>query len=282
MGRPIAITCDSACDLTKEIQEKYNIHVIPLNINYEQDSFKDNGSIIPDDIYNLYLTTGEVPKTAAFAPYDAEQLFNKLVSEGYDIIHISLSSKLSSCYQNALIARDDNEHIYVVDSKNISLGQGLVAIKAAELRDMGLPIQRIYEDLIYYANSMRVSFVLDTLDFIHKGGRCSSLAYMTANLVQMKVSLKVTDGELRVGRKYRGKMERIVSKYMDDTFENISDTNGDIVLVTSGGVDEKVIKDLQKKLDKAFKNKNILTYNAGCTICTHCGPKTIGIAYVEK
>ena len=142
--------------------------------------------------------------------------------------------------------------------------------------------QRIYEDLLYCVSKTRVGFVLDTLDFIHRGGRCSSLAYLTANLVQMKVAIKVIDGELKVGKKYRGKVERISSKFVDDTLENINDTDGDIILATSGGIDEKVIKDLQKKISKNFKNKNVQIYNAGCTIASHCGPGTIGIAYIEK
>lgn len=282
MGRPIALTCDSACDIPKELQDKHNLYVIPLNISYDTLNFRDNGTVTTADIYRICAETNSTPKTAAFAPYEAEQLFSKLVAEGYDVIHISLSSELSSCYQNALIAKDDNEHVYVVDSKNISLGQALVVLKAVELRDMGLPAQRIYEDLLYCVSKTRVGFVLDTLDFIHRGGRCSSLTYLTANLVQMKVAIKVIDGELKVGKKYRGKVERISSKFVDDTLENINDTDGDIILATSGGIDEKVIKDLQKKISKNFKNKNVQIYNAGCTIASHCGPGTIGIAYIEK
>lgn len=282
----ILITADSTADIPAKIAEKYNIRIIPLHVLYDNEDFSDGEEITPEYIIDRYKNKQELPSTAAVTPEEYRLFFKQILREGYtEIVHIAFCAGMSSTFQNAVIAAQEfEENIYVVDSRCLSAGMMLLAIHACEFRDMGFSGRRI-ADLIGDMTEKNVGgFLLSQLEFLHKGGRCSSVSLLGANLLNIKPSIVVKDGAMTVAKKYRGKDEMCRIKYMKDRlteFEGQIDARR-IVLHTTCDLSEKDRKAYKKELKKLIKCDEIILSIAGCVITSHCGPGTFALFFMLK
>ena len=206
----IAITTDSTCDLPQSLIESNGITVIPLTVLLGDSVYRDGIDIKPNDIYDYVAKTGELPKTSAVTPETYYNVFKKLTDEGKRVVHIGFSSGLSSSYQNACVAASEFESVYCVDSKNLCTAMGLLVLKACDFRDKGMDAKRIADKVAKLVPKVSATFVLDGLEYLHKGGRCSSVAKFGANVLGIKPSIAVNTetGTLEVSKKYRSKVVR--------------------------------------------------------------------------
>lgn len=283
MKNKVLITCDSVNDLSKKLISKYKIKVLPIQVTLGEKNYEDDGSLTSDDIYKEYRENAVLPKTAAFSPQTVIDFFKPYADKGYEIVHIDLSSELSSCYQSATIAALTFDKVQIVDSRQLSTGMGLLVIEACRLRDRGFSAKEIAEQLEVFKSKISTSFVIDTLEFLHKGGRCSGLAALGANMLSLRPCLEMRDGTLKVVKKYRGKMEKVYSQYIDERLDVLTiDTTREVFITHSGEIDKKVLDDLKKRVSETLKTEEVYITQAGCTVCSHCGPKTLGILFVKK
>ncbi len=273
----IAISVETASDLDKELIKKYDIKVIPFTIELGE-RFEKDGDITPDDIFEFVEETGILPKTSAINQFEFEDYFNHLKKDYDAIIHFSLSDRLSSVYSNACMCTRTINNLYVINSKSLSTGIGLLAMYAAILRDKGLNAAQIVSEVDKRIPYIQASFVVNTLNYLHKGGRCSSLAKLGALLLRLKPQIVVKDGGMEVGSKYRGKSLACVEEYCRDTLEEFTNPDKSIVFITHSHASEDMIETCKDWLnEKGFRN--IYVTVAGATITSHCGPKTIGILF---
>ena len=282
----IIITADSTADIPEEIAKQYNIRISPLHVLYDDEDFADGLDITPEYIMERYDKRGELPSTAAATPEEYRLFFKRLIRDGYtEIVHIAFCSDMSSTYQNAVIASQEfDEKIYVIDSRCLSAGMMLLAIRACEFRDMGFSGQRI-ADLIGDLTEKNIGgFLLSQLEFLHKGGRCSSVSLLGANLLNIMPSIVVKYGAMTVAKKYRGRDEMCRIKYMQDRlaeFEGQIDTRR-IILHTTCDLSEKDCKMYKKELKKLIKCDEVIVSTAGCVITSHCGPGTFALFFMLK
>lgn len=280
----IKITIDSAADMSQELLKKYNIGVMPIPVILGDRQCKDSIDVTVQDLYDYIDTTGQLPKTAAYNPIEAEEFFRaQLASDGgYDaLIHFSLSSALSSMCQNAMIASGEfDNRVYVVDTQSLSTGIALQAIRACELANQGLTAAKIFEDIMSARQDVQVSFVVDKLKMLHKGGRCSALAVFGANLLNIKPSIKMSQGKLVVDKKFRGKYLECVQKYIDSTMQDNPNYDRKRVFITHTETSPEIVNAVREQL--AGKFDEILETEAGCTITVHCGKNTLGILFYNK
>ena len=283
--KEVVITADSTCDLPKSIIEKNNIVITPLSILLGEDTFLDGVDVFPSNVYEFVARTGTLPKTAAVAPSAYFDLFDKLTKQGKAVVHISLSSAISSSYQNACIAASDFDDVYVVDSKSLCAAMGLVVLKACDFKAKGFDARKIASRVNSIVPKVCTTFVLDTLEYLHKGGRCSGVAKFSANVLGIRPSIAVDPktGTLDVVKKYRGKMENVYKQYADDCLKNVSkiDTSR-IVVADSGGISGDVLSYILGLIEGKARFDEIIRADAGCTISSHCGPKTLAIFYIKK
>lgn len=278
----IKITADSTCDLSPDLIEKYGIIIVPLYITYDGQSHKDGVDVKPQNIYDYVAQTGTLPKTAAVTPEDYIQVWKPYIDEGYEIIHISLSSDMSSSHQNSRIAAEELTGVYPVDSRNLSTGSGHLVLKAAEFVADGMPAKEAAEKVQALAAKVDASFVVDTLDYLYKGGRCSALAMLGANLLKLKPLIQVTDGVMGVAKKYRGKIESVLPQYVEDKLRDRDRLVLDRVFITHSGCSPEVVDAVRKKVLSLAPFKEVIETVAGCTITSHCGPNTLGILFLTK
>lgn len=278
----IVITSDSTCDLTAELKERYNISILPLGITLGDKTFKDGVDINPDDIYEHHKKTGELPKTTAANYSDCVDFFKKFVDEGKSVIHFTISSEMSSTYNNCRMAAEEFENVYVIDSKNLSTGEGLLVISAAEMAAKGMEAPKIVEEIEKLIPCVDASFVIDNLDFLHKGGRCSALAVLGANLLKLKPCIEVKNGAMGVGKKYRGRFSDVLKSYVEERIGDASDIDLDRVFVTHAGCEEAVVKEVYEQVCKIAPFKEVFLGRAGSTISSHCGPYTLGVLFIRK
>ena len=282
MHRDVIIMCDSVCDLPKDIVDKLGIHVVPLNVTVEDHSYRDGVDIKSEDIFNLYTKDGILPKTSAFSIGEIEEEYKRYTSTGKAVVHISLGSKLSSCYQNASIASDIDSEVFVIDSSQITSGIGIMVIEACKLRDEGYCARTIVHRLNELKDKIQTGFVIESLDYLCAGGRCSALTSMGANALRIRPSIEVRDGELKLGKRYRGKMEYVYRKFIDDNTDMSSIDTDYPVFITYAGVDDTKVEAVKQFAESKLGINNIITNSAGCTVSNHCGPGTLGIIYVRK
>ena len=282
----IIITADSTADIPAEIAQKYNIRISPLHVLYDDEDYADGVDITPEYIIERYEDRNQLPSTSAATPEEYRLFFKQILREGYDeIVHIAFCSDMSSTYQNAVIAAGEfDEKIYVVDSRCLSVGMMLLAIRACEFRDMGFSGERI-ADIVKDLTERNIGgFLLSQLEFLHKGGRCSSVSLLGANLLNIKPSIVIKDGAMSVAKKYRGKDEMCRLKYMKDRiaeYEDRIDTSR-IVLHTTCDLTDKERKMYKKELKKLIKCDEIIVSTAGCVITSHCGPGTFSLFFMLK
>lgn len=280
--KKVLITRDSTSDLPPEIIEKFNIKTIPLVVNLGDCSYQDGVDITPDDIYKYHDEHGVLPKTSAANVDDMLSFFKPFVDEGYAIVHFTISSSMSSTYQNSCIAADEYEDVYVVDTQNLSTGEGLLIMKAAEWAAEGLSAKEIFDKVTELIPNVDASFVIDSLEYLHKGGRCSALTALGANLLKLKPCIEVKDGSMGVSRKYRGKYSETLKQYVADRLTDYSDIDLSRVFVTHAGCDPEIVQQVADQVKATAPFEELIISRAGCTISAHCGANTLGVLYIRK
>lgn len=278
----IKITCDSTCDLTRELYETYHIDVLPLGVCLG-DAFRQDGvNVTAQELYDYAEKTGTLPKTSAISMVDYAQCFRKYTQAGYSVIHISLSGALSSCYQNACMAASAIENVYVIDSQNLSTGSGQLALLAAELANADYTAKEIPDALEKIKPHVHVSFVLDTLEYLHKGGRCSGIAMLGANLLKLHPEIIVSDGNMHVGAKYRGNPEKAILSYVRGCLQNQKGLQLDRIFITHSGVPAATVQKVRSLIEELQPFEQIIETKAGSTISSHCGPGCLGLAFITS
>lgn len=280
--KKILITCDSAADLPPELIEQYGIQILPLTIAFGDETFTDGIDITPDELYKRYAKTKQLPKTSAVNVADCTLFFHWLTEQGYTIIHFSISSELSSTYNHCCIAAQKMNNVYVIDSQNLSSGITLLIITAAELAKQGKTATEIADYCSKLRNDIHTSFVVDNLEFLRKGGRCSSLEALGANLLHIKPCIVVQNGKMTVGHKYRGKFSKVLNNYIHNELTNPENIVSDFIFLTHAGCEETLIQQCKEEIQKLVPDKKILIVKAGCTISSHCGPNTLGVIYLSS
>lgn len=278
----IKITSDSTCDLSKELLEKHDITLFPLTVIKDNQAYTDGITITTDEIFAHVAAGGDLCTTTAGSMGEYLDLFKKY-TDSYDaVIHISLSSELSSSYQNACLAASEFSNVTVVDSKNLSTGQGLVVLKACEMADSGHPVEDIKVFLEDFTSKVEASFLVDRLDYLVKGGRCSSVAALGANLLNLKPCIEVKNGKMGVVKKYRGNYAKCLNAYVKDRIANRDDLDRTTLFVTRTPVSDDCLQAVEQAVNEYADFENIYWTNAGCTISCHCGPGTLGVLFVRK
>ena len=279
----IKITSDSTCDLSRELLKKHDIELFPLYITLGGKTLKDGIEIVPDDVFAHVAAGGALTSTAAVTPNDYEQRFEKLSRENDAVIHINISSDFSSCYQNARIAAENFKNVYVVDSRNLSSGHGHVVIEAALRAEAGMKAEEIVDELERdIVPNVDASFILDRLDYMAKGGRCSTIMALGANVLQLKPCIEVVNGTMRVGTKYRGSFEKCIQKYVKDRLDGRDDIRLGRIFITHPHCPDGDADIARKTIEQYQSFDEIIETHAGCTVSSHCGPRTLGVLFIRK
>ena len=274
----VKILCDSSMDLGKEFYEKHNIPVMPYTINLGEEAYLDNVTITVPEIYEYVAKTNTLPKTAATNEVMFEEFFKKHYSKDGNI-YFNLSSQMTSTYNNASLASKNFENVYVVDTESLSTGGGMLVKYAVELANSGAKYEEIIEKVEARKKHIQASFIIDKLNYLHKGGRCSTLQFLGANLLKLHPSILVSDGKMTVHKKYKGKMADIVKKYIDDTLMEFNTPNLDYCYITCTELTDQDIIDSAIEAAKAHGFKEVIQTYTSATISCHCGRNTIGILY---
>lgn len=282
MSKPVMITADSTCDLSEELLNRYNVKILPLTILLGEESFLDGAHYTPADMYKRYRADGTLPKTAAPSLQQITEFFTPFLNEGYEIVHLDISSELSSTCNNARIVSSELDGVYVVDSRMLSTGVGLLVIEGAECRDKGMSAAEIAEHLTALTEKVDTSFVLDTLEFMWKGGRCSGVAALGANLLKLKPALEMKDGKLGVYKKYRGSINSVYKQYITERLSGKKVRPGHVFITESGEIEQSVIDELEALVRELIPVQEIHHTIAGCTVSSHCGPKTLGVLFINE
>lgn len=282
LTQSVVITSDSTCDLSQELLDRYDIPVIPLTITLGEDTFLDGSNFTPLDMYARYKQDGTLPKTSAPSVQEFLDFFSQFTEKGCDVVHLDISSELSNTYNAACMAAEELGHVHVVDSRMLSTGVGLLAIEGAECRDRGMGAQEIAEHLRGLTGKVQTSFVLDTLQFMWKGGRCSAVSALGANLLSLKPGLEMKDGKLGVYKKYRGNIKTVYKQYVKERLQGRRVRPGHVFITESGEVDDAVLEEIFALVRETIPVQEIHHTLAGCTVSTHCGPKTLGILFIEE
>lgn len=278
----IKILSDSTCDLSQELLEKYNITLMPLTIIKNGEAFSDGVTIQPADIFAHVAAGGDLCSTTAVNVGEYEQFFAKYASEYDAVVHINIGSGFSSCYQNACLAAEDLENVYVIDSRNLSTGQGLVVLKACELAKDCVVLNDLQEELQAFTERVEASFLLDQLAYMVKGGRCSSAAALGANLLNLKPCIEVKNGKMSVVKKYRGNIAKCIGSYVKDRLADRDDLDRTHLFVTRTPVSQECLDTVTEAVNTYADFENIYWTEAGCTVSCHCGPGTLGVLFVRK
>lgn len=282
MCEKVLIASDSTTDLNKELIDKYGIKILPLGVTLGDKVYSDGVDITPDEIYLHYEQNKELPKTSAVNVYSHSELFRKYTSEGYSVVYFTISSDMSATYNNAKTAAEEFENVFVVDTRNLSTGGGLLAVVAGEMMLAGKSAKEIAEVCKNLTSRVDASFIVDDLEFLHKGGRCSALAAFGANMLQLKPCITVKDGKMTVGKKYRGRFSAVLEKYIQDRIGDGSNVELEHVFITHAGCDEEIYQSCVEKVRSLAPFKNVYVTRAGCTISSHCGRNTLGVLFIRK
>ena len=281
--KPILVSCDSACDLSPEHREEYGIRITPMYIQEGEKTFRDGVDITPEDIYRIYEETGILPTTSAISPAEYHAFFKEYVDEGYEVVHIGLSSGISSTCRNAMLAAEDLEGVYVLDSQALSCSGGLLATQACRLREEGLSAAAIASEISRRIPKTNTSFIVGSLTFLAKGGRCSTVTALGANLLAIKPAVEMAKGTLSVGKKYRGKTGDCFRKFIADKLALAAEkSDGGSCCVYHAGIDEALFDELVEMARASGVFREVITARAGSIICSHCGQETIGFTFQMK
>lgn len=282
MGK-IKVIADSTCDLTDELLEKYDISIIPLTIILGENEYKDGIDITPNDIFKWSEETNTTPKTAAPIMEHVISILEPFVKEDRDIIFFGISEEMSSTCNVIRLAKGylDYNKIHVVNSKNLSTGIGHLIVKAASMAKAGGSVSEILNFIDSMIEKVRASFVIDTLTYLHRGGRCSSVTALIGNTFKLKPMIQVNNGKMEVNKKFRGTNKKVLLHYFNDLVDSLSIADKERVFITHSGCDREIVDELKAMLKELNHFDEIIETVAGSVISSHCGPKTLGILYVE-
>ena len=283
--KKVSIITDSTSDLSKELLAQYDITVFPLHIHLGEKEYADGIDITPEEIYQWSEETKETPKTSALSLYDAKEYIKNALSKSEEVICFCISESMSSCCSVMHMAKRELEvedKVFVVDSKNLSTGIGLQILEAAKLAKAGLGAAEIVEKIEEMQPKVRSSFVVDSLTFLHRGGRCSGVAALAGNTLKLHPCIFVLDGKMQAGKKYRGKMDKVLLNYVEDIKPELAAAKKDHVFITHSGCDVELIETIKKELEALNYFENIHVTQAGGVIASHCGPGTMGVLYVAE
>ena len=278
----IQITSDSTCDLSPALLQRYGVRSIPLSVIQGGTSYKDGVDIQPADIFAHVERGGDLPTTSAVSVGEYRALFAELSPRYEAVVHITISADFSSCYQNACIAAEEFGNVYVVDSRNLSTGHGLVVVEAALAARRGMAPDELVSFLRELTGRVEASFLIDRLDYMVKGGRCSAVAMLGANLLRLKPCIEVRDGKMGVVKKYRGAFSKCLVDYVRDRLEGRTDLVPDRVFITHTTVAPETVAAVRQAVEQYGPFAEILETDAGCTVSSHCGPGTLGILFIRK
>ena len=278
----IKITCDSTCDLPQELYAKYDVEVISLAVTLGDTLHRDGVDITAPELFDYVKETGTLPKTSAISMGEYLDVFGKYTAEGKTVIHINLSSNLSASHQNAVLAAQELSGVYVVDSRSLSTGSGHLVIEAAEMAAQGLDAETIVARLNEMKERLDVSFVLQTLEYLQKGGRCSSVAALGARALQLRPEIRVADGGMGVGKKYRGSMEKSVLDYVRGRLEGRDDIDTRRIFITHSTAPQELVDKVIALVKELHPFQEVIASVAGCTISSHCGPNCLGVLFFKK
>ena len=277
--KKIAISLDSACDLSKELIEKYDFKIIPFGVNLGDKFFYD-GEISPEEIFEYADNNKTLPKTNAVNEEAFKEHFAKILNDYDAIIHFDISSEMSSAYQNAVNASKNFKNVYVVDSRTLSTAISLEAIYAKKLTETMDDPAKIVELVKKRIPAVQASFVIERLDYLYKGGRCSGLALLGANLLKIRPEIEVLNGNMKNTEKFRGKMADCVTKYCRATLEKYNHPDKSVIFITHSVADKELV-DAAKAVVSEYGFENVYETTAGCTVSSHCGKNTLGILYIN-
>ena len=279
----VKIIADSTCDLSQELIEKYDIEIIPLTVTLGITSGYDGVDITPEDIYEFVGKTGELSKTSAVNVGEYIEAFKAWRMRGYDIVSFSISSGFSSSFQSAVTAAEAVGGVYPVDTRNLSTGEALVILKAAEMAKNGASPAEIVQKCEELIPKVEASFVVDSIEYLHKGGRCSSVAALGANLFKIKPAIEVIDGGMQAGKKYRGNINKAITTYVEDRLGGRDDIDMSRIFITHTRCDQSEVDKVRELIYQYCPDmQEVLETVAGATITTHCGPGTLGILFLRK
>lgn len=278
----VIIISDTTSDLSDELVNRFDIKLVPLYITMGDATYKDRFEIAPDDIYSNYDKTGQLPKTSAGSVEDHRQMIEKYIGECSGIVYFSISSKMSCNFNNARLAAEEYENVYVVDSENLSTGVGLSVLRAAEMAAEGHTAEEIYNEIEKVKKRVDASFVVESLEYLKKGGRCSSVAALGANLLKLRPCIVVRNGEMSVSKKYRGNMKTVLVQYAEDMLSDLDSIEDDRIFITHAGCDKENIDAVYDLVKSKNKFKEIFITRAGCTVSSHCGYGTLGVLFIRK
>lgn len=278
----IKILSDSTCDLSPEILDRFNISIIPLYVIKDGKTHSDGIDITTADIFEHVAAGGDLCTTAAINIAEYQRWFAETLKEYDGIIHINISSEFSCCYQNACLAAEDYPNVRVIDSRNLSTGQGLVVLEACRLASEYDDLDKIKTELDAYTSKVEASFLLDQLNYMVKGGRCSTVAALGANLLSLKPCIEVKDGKMSVVKKYRGNYAKCLSTYVKDRLCDRNDIDKSTLFITHTPVSDACLAAVNEAVDTYGNFETVYRTEAGCTVSCHCGPGTLGVLFVRN
>ncbi len=278
----VKIISDSTCDLSPELLERYDIAITPLCVIKDGKEFHDGVDITPADIFAHVDGSGELCSTAAVSQFEYTQMFTRYAKEYDEVVQINIGSNFSCCYQNACLAAQDFDNVYVVDSGNLSTGQGLLVVAAAKFAQQGVSGIEIAERVRALVPKVEASFLIERLDYMRKGGRCSTVAALGANLLKLKPCIEVREGKMSVCKKYRGSFEKCIRQYVKERLDGRTDIAGDLAFITHPACQKNVVDAAMEEAARYGAFDEVIETHAGCTVSCHCGPDTLGILFVRK
>ncbi len=278
----IRMTADSTCDLTPELIRKYEIGVVPLSVVIDGEVFHDGVDVTPRDIFRA-ADAGKSVRTAAVNTFEYKEFFKKQLKKCDQLVHVCLGSGFSSCYSDAMEASREVGNVFVVDSRNLSTGSGLLVLEGLSMIREGVEDGKaIAEALQAKTGLVNASFVLRTVDYLRRGGRCTGLEALGAKMLHIRPSIIVQDGKMRPGEKYRGRYEHYLKHYIEDLLENDSNIDFQRVFVVHSPSEDGLARFAIDTVKSYGLFREVLEAMAGCTICTHCGPDTLGLMFMNK
>ena len=278
----IKITSDSTCDLSPELLARYDIFLTPLYVIMDGKTYRDGVDIHPEDIFRHVDNGGKLCSTSAVNMEDYRECFARFSPQYDAVIHITIGSGFSTCYQNATIAASAFPNVRVVDSMNLSSGQGHLVVEAAQLAAQGKSAMEICSELNAMRGRVQASFIMDRLDYMQKGGRCSSVMALGGKLLRIKPCIAVRDGAMKMVDKYRGSFDKCVEKYVRDQLKDRKDLRGDRIFITHTHAAPEAVQAAREAIEKYARYDEIIETLAGCTVSCHCGPGTLGVLFITK
>lgn len=281
----VQILSDSTCDLTPELVKKYDIKVLPLHVLLGERDCRDGVDVTADDVYRWADENNTTPKTAAPSPQEVMEVLELLLADGDEVICFALSEKMSSTLSVMKMAVEElevSDRVWVFNSQNLSTGLGLLAIEAAIMAQLGKPASEIIGHLEKIRPQVRSSFVVDTLTYLHRGGRCNGVAALAGSMLKLHPRIVVADGAMNADKKYRGKLSKVVCDYVQDMEADLKAARKERVFITHSGCDQAIINEVFRYLEQMDIFEEILVTRAGCVVSSHCGPGTLGVLFIAR